>query len=674
MTTLTSPATTHPGAESQASPANPRWARPALFTLLAVTALLYVWGLGASGWGNSFYSAAVQAGATSWKAFFFGSSDAANSITVDKTPLALWPMALAARIFGVNSWSILVPQALMGVATVGVLYATVRRSLAGLGGRAAASAGLLAGVVLALTPVAVLMFRFNNPDAALVLLLTLGAYGVVRAQEKASTRWLVFAAACVGLAFMAKMMQAFLVLPAFALVYLIAAPTSVRRRLWQLVLAGVAMIVSAGWWVAIVALIPASARPYVGGSQHNSVLELALGYNGFGRLNGNEAGGLGNMNREAGWGRVFAAELGGQVSWLIPAALILLVAVLWTTRRAPRTARVRAAFLTWGGWLLVTGLVFSLMQGIFHAYYAVALAPAVGALVGMGAVVLWVRRRDVLASVALSGAVAATAVWSYVLLGRTPDFQPWLRGVVLAGGLLAAAALLARTWLGRGLIATVAVAAIGFGVAGPAAYAIDTASTPHAGAIPSAGPSTGFGPGGMGRPGGGGPGGRGLPGGQPPAGFRGQPPAGFGGGQPPGGGRALRPGAMGRTGGMGGLLNGTEPSVALETALKTDAGSYTWVAATIGSNNASGYQLATGEPVMAIGGFNGSDPSPTLAQFEKYVADGKIHYFIGGGAGGGRGPGGGNGHAQQISSWVQQNFTATTVGGTTVYDLTQPKN
>ena len=687
--------TTQPSRADEAvtreSPQAPRWARPALIALLAATAVLYLWGLGASGWANSYYSAAVQAGATSWKAFFFGASDAAGAITVDKTPLALWPMALAARTFGVNSWSILVPQALMGMATVGVLYAAVRRSLGGPGGlgeRTAAVAGLLAGTALALTPVAVLMFRFNNPDALLVLLLTLGAYGVVRAQERASTRWLLFAASMVGLGFLAKMLQAFLVLPVFALVYLITAAAPLRRRLWQLVLAAGALVVSAGWWVAIVALVPASARPYVGGSQHNSVLELALGYNGLSRLNGSEAGGLGNTNREAGWGRVFATEMGGQISWLVPAALIMLAAVLWATRRAPRADRVRAAFLIWGGWLLLTGAVFSLMQGIFHAYYSVALAPAVGALVGMGAAVLWRRRGDAVAVAALAAAVAVTAVWSYVLLGRTPDFAPGLRGAVLIGGLLAAAVLLlllARGRLTRRLVGTAALVAVVSALAGPAAYAVDTAGTPHAGAIPAAGPASARGPGGPGGPGRpDGPGARppgtaqapgfagvpGGPGGQPLGGGAGRGgPGGFPGGTGtapgfPGG--AGRPGAGG-PGGPGGLLNAAKPGSELTTLLETRADSFTWVAAAVGSNNASGYQLATGKPVMAVGGFNGSDPSPTLAQFKEYVAEGKIHYFIGGGMM----RGGGTGYAQQISGWVAENFTARTVDGVTVYDLTR---
>ena len=427
-----------PPAAARARPR--RWERRALLALLVATAVLYLCGLGRSGWANSFYSAAAQAGSASWKAFFYGSSDAASSITVDKTPASLWVMALSVRIFGLSSWSILVPQALMGVGSVALLYATVKRW-------SGPVAGLIAGAVLALTPVAVLMFRFNNPDALLVLVLIAAAYATVRATERASARWLVLAGALVGAGFLTKMLQALLVVPALAVVYLVAAPTTVRRRIGHLLAGGLALLVSAGWWVAIVELVPASARPYIGGSQHNSILELILGYNGLGRLTGDETGSVGGggfggtgMWGQTGLGRLFDSEIGGQVAWLLPAALILLVAGLIMTGRRPRTDRTRAALLLWGGWLLVTGLTFSFMAGIFHAYYTVALAPAIGALVGIGATVLWRRREG---AVVLAITLAVTAAWSYVLLERSAEFLPWLAPVVLAGGLAVALGLAA---------------------------------------------------------------------------------------------------------------------------------------------------------------------------------------------------------------------------------------
>ena len=664
-------------------PDDPAWVRPSLFALLLGTALLYIWGLGASGWANSFYSAAVQAGTKSWKAFFFGSSDAANFITVDKPPASLWVMEISARIFGVNAWSILVPQALEGVATVAFLYATVRRWFT-------PAAGLLAGAILALTPVAVLMFRFNNPDALLVLLLTIAAYAVTRALEAGSTRWLVLAGSLVGFGFLAKMMQAFLVVPAFALVYLLAAPTPLRRRIWQLLLAGVAMFVAAAWWVVAVVLTPAADRPYIGGSQHNSILELIFGYNGFGRLTGNETGsvtggGLGGgaavggaaVGRGGGggggggsqWGptgltRLFGSEMGTQISWLIPAALVLMVGALWVSRREARTSRLRAATVLWGATLLCIGLTISLSKGIIHPYYTVALAPAIGAIVGIGATALWHSRERLTSRIMLAGAIAVTAWWAYVLLGRTTTFDTWLRPTIVLVGLAAGAAVLAIGHVKRSIAVAVATGSIFTAIGAPVAYALDTASTPHSGSIPSAGPAGQGGFGGKGGPGGaGGFGGRGGPGG-----FAGAPGGRTGtGGAPTAPQGAFAP-PTGTAGGAGALLGSSTPSAALTAALKANASAYTWVAAAIGSNSASGYQLASGEPVMAIGGFNGSDPSPTLAQFEKLVGEGKIHYFISGSVGT---PNGGSNASSDISSWVSSHYTAVTIGGTTVYDLTK---
>lgn len=704
---------------------DPRWVRPVLLALLAVTAVLYLWNLGASGWGNSFYSAAAQAGSVNWEAFFYGSSDAANSITVDKTPASLWIMALSVKLFGLNSWSILVPEALMGVGTVGLLYATVRRAMnlrtvmrfdddgqpqeVAAPSWTAPTAGLLAGAIMALTPVAVLMFKFNNPEALLVLLLVAAVYAFTRACEKASTWWLVAVGALIGFGFLTKMLQALLIVPVLAIVYLVVAPNRLRTRFLQLLAAGLSLLVSAGWWIAIVELMPSSMRPYIGGSQTNSIMELVLGYNGLGRLTGNEVGSVtpgggatggpggaggpgGSMWGETGIGRMFNSEIGGQVAWLIPAAVILGLAGLWLTRRAKRTDSTRTALLVWGGWLAVTVLTFSFMQGIFHAYYTVALAPAIGAVVGIGAVLLWERRDSVAAGAALAVAMLVTAVWAFVLLNRSSDFLPWLAPLVLVAGIVLAMAFAAVSYLPARAALAVAAAAIIVALAGPTAYAVQTATTAHSGSIPTAGPAVA---GGMGGPGGmRGPGAQGGPGGlngppgtgtgtgalpfAPPTGaqgFPGVPPQGLGQtqtapGTATGPNGAAAQGGPGGQGGAGGLLSGSNPSATVTAMLQQDAQNYTWVAAAIGSQNASGYQLATQDPVMPIGGFNGSDPSPTLSEFQQLVAQGKIHYFIGGSGGG---PGGQSGTSSSISTWVQQNYTAQTIDGTTLYDLTQPK-
>src|SRR5882762_3794196 len=257
-------------AQTTAATRTDRWPRWALAVLLAATAVLYLWNLSASGYGNTFYAAAAQAGSQSWSAWFFGSLDAQNFITVDKPPASLWVTGLSVRLFGTNSWSVMAPQALMGVAAVAVLYCAARRAFTD--PNQGAAAGLLAGAVLAGTPAAALMFRFNNPDALLALLLTVAAYCLMRATPAASWRWLLLVGVAMGFAFLAKMLQGFLVLPGFGLAYLLFAPTSWPKRVLHLLGAVGALIAAAGWWVLAVQLTPASARPYIGGSTDNTVL------------------------------------------------------------------------------------------------------------------------------------------------------------------------------------------------------------------------------------------------------------------------------------------------------------------------------------------------------------------------------------------------------------------
>ena len=683
-------------------PEDPAWARPALLALLAATAVLYLVGLSRNGGANAFYAAAVQAGTKSWKAAFFGSFDAANFITVDKPPASLWVMEISARIFGLNSWSLLVPQALEGVATVGVLYATVRRWFG-------PAAGLIAGAVLAVTPVAALMFRYDNPDALLVLLLVLAAYTITRALESGQTRWLALSGALLGFGFLTKMLQAFLVLPVFALVYLTAGPPRLGRRIWQLLVGAAAVVVAAGWWVVIVMLTPAADRPYVGGSTNDNILQLTFGYNGLGRLNGNETGSVGPATRStaafggpAGITRLFSSSMGSQASWLIPAAVIGLVALLWLSRRSLRTDRTRAAALVWGGWLVLTGLVFSYMSGIIHPYYTIALAPAIGALTGIAAVTLWRIRDRMAARLTLTAMLAVTAAWAWVLLERSPGWYPWLRVVVVVLAALGAAGFIMAgraagghrsreggfaglTLVGRGrrFLTTAAVSlAVIAGLAGPLAYSSSTAATTYTGAIPVAGPAAA---GGLGASRGfGGAGGGGFPrsgeGRFPGGGFAGGGAAGAGatgtgsasaGGQPVAG---RVPGGAGGAGGRGfagggGLGRNTQANSTLTKLLKNGAVDYTWAAATVGAESAAPLQLASGDPIMAIGGFNGTDPAPTLAQFEKLVSEHEVHYFVGQNQ---ASFGGGTGDAAQITAWVEKHFTSQTVAGITVYNLTSP--
>lgn len=624
-------------------PSHPRWAAPALTGLLLATAAFWMIGLSSNGWGNSFYSAAVQAGTQSWKAFLFGSSDAANTITVDKPPASLWVMEISTRLFGVNSLAIQLPQVLLGVASVALLYAAVRRPFG-------PAAGLIAGALLALTPVATLMFRYNNPDALLVFLMVAAVWALLRGIDSGRIRWVVLCGTLIGLGFLTKQLQVALIMPGLAVAYLLAAPHRLLTRALHLLAGFAAAVVAAGWWVALVELWPASDRPYIGGSSNNSFLQLTLGYNGLGRILGGDAGGGGGlpspppgsgpggpggpggpMFGQAGITRLFSGESGSQISWLLPAALLLLVAGLVLCGRAPRTDPRRASYIAWGGWLLVTGLVFSFMSGIFHDYYTIALAPGVAAVVGIGSVHLWQHRDKRWVTLLLAVAVAVTTAWAWVLLGRAPDFIPALRWIVVILGTVAAILFvvgairpgwtLARRDLKTGAAGLAVIAAL----AGPVAYCIQTVSTAHSGPIIVAGPSKN---GGMPE----------FPGDRP-------------------------------------MPGQSKPSDEVSRMMAANSDDYTWVAAATGSLEASGYQLATGDPVMPIGGFAGADPAPTLQQFQQYVGDGRIHYYLESSHPGM--PSFDNAsdspsESALIGDWVKQHYTPTIVDGVTLYDLTSP--
>ena len=389
-------------------PARPsRWDRTGLAVLLIGTAVMYLWNITVNGMGNQFYAGAAQAGSRNWEALLFGSLDSANFITVDKPPVSQWVMGLSGQLFGFSSASMLIPEALMAVATVALLYAAVARIC---GPRA----GLLAGAALALTPVAALMFRFNNPDAAMVLLMMASAYCTVRALERASGKWLAWAGVALGFAFLAKMLEGLLVVPAVGVVYLLAAPTTLRTRILHLLGAMAAFLVSAGWFVVLTLVWPASSRPYIAGSTDNSFMDLVLGYNGVARVAGGNhmnmgpsdplgnsvgnqlrhAGGFGGMDQHQGLSRLFAGEFGFEIGWLIPAALLALVLVLISRGRAARTDDIRAGALLFGAWLVIDGLLLSYMKGMVHPYYCLSLAPAVAGTVAIGAHEMWEHRQS----------------------------------------------------------------------------------------------------------------------------------------------------------------------------------------------------------------------------------------------------------------------------------------
>jgi len=605
------------------------WERVTLAILLLLTAVMYLWNITINGMGNKFYGSAAWAGSQNWQALLFGSLDPRNFITVDKPPVSQWVMGLSGQIFGFSSASMLIPQALMGVASVALLYSAVRRI-------SGPSAGLLAGAALALTPVDALMFRFNDPDAVMVLLMVASAYCTVRAVQHASARWIALAGVALGFAFLAKMLEGLIVMPALGVAYLVAAPTSLRRRLLHLLGALAAFGVAAGWFVVLTLVWPASSRPYIAGSTNNNFMNLVLGYNGLARVLGHQGFDFdsppsgpgaeafpdgGHWHESQGLARLFTGEFGFQIGWLLPAALLAVVLVLISRGRAPRTDAVRAGVVMFGGWLVVSGLVLSFMRGMHNMippYYCMSLAPAVAAMFAIGVAEMWRHRASRAHRIGLATLVLAAGVWSWWTLGRSAGWLPPLRWVILVVTVVAAAALLRspssdthRRWA----VVPLTLALIG-GLAGPTAYAIATIGQPHGAGGAWVGPAS----------------------------------------QDPGN----RPGWW---------QDVDDPQLdAMLRATHTE-----WSAAIKRASPAAALELSTRTPVMAVGGFSGIDPVPTLSQFQNYVAHHQIGYYIVPDPNNDRFPVGRDAHTD-ITNWVAANFKSTKVGSDTVYDLTAPLN
>jgi 4-amino-4-deoxy-L-arabinose transferase-like glycosyltransferase len=635
--------------------------RSALAGLLVAAGLLYSLGLSASGWANAYYSAASQAGALSWRAMLFGGLDPSGGITVDKPPASLWLAALWVRTFGLSTQSLLLPQALCGVVSVALLYGAVRRQAltlvpgsrrTGATGAAnehdpsrearAAAVGLVAAGTLALTPVVTLMARYNNPDALMVTLSVGAAYALVRSvgSARGGGGWLALAGALLGLAFLTKLLQAWLVLPAFVAVALVAGAGPLSRRLARVLGAAAAMIAAAGWWVLLVQLTPAADRPWIGGSQHNSVLELALGYNGLGRVTGQEGGGgAADIARPANWLRLFGTWA-PEASWLLPAAVVALVSGWVLTRGRSRRDPVRAGLLLWGAWLFGAGVVLSSLRGISHSYYAVQLAPAIAGAVALGGALLWQHAWSP-AGVAwprrvLAGGVVVTALWSVGLLFSRPGWPLGTAPVVLIAATVVALGLVTagRAPTGRPAVPSpaappaaeppssapgwtkrlVSVAAVAALLIGPATWSVATAQAMHRGSNVVSGPGV----------------------------------------------------AASRT--PAGISPGSTSTARLPTELvdtvRAGAPGYDWAAAVVG-RRAADLQLASGAPVWALGGFNGGDPHPTVDAFIAAVAAHRVHYLALQGR-----PGGGSSPSAQIERWASQRAPVQAMGEWFLIDLT----
>ncbi|MEV7343036.1 glycosyltransferase family 39 protein [Streptomyces sp. NPDC093544] len=681
----------------------PRWSLPALIAVLLLAGILYSWSLSSSGL-NSFYSAAVFSGTQSWKAWFFGSLDAGNFLTVDKPPVVLMVMGLSCRVFGFGTWQMMAPLIASALGTIWILHSSVKRVF----GHGAA---LVAALVLALTPITVAINRDNNPDTLLVFLMVAGAALALRATRDDRLLPLLGSAVCFGLAFNTKMLQGYIALPAVFAVYLYASKLGWKKKAVNLALAAVALAVSSLWWAAAVSLVPASDRPYIGGSTDGSAWNLIMGYNGFGRVFGGDGngaggggGGGGTFAGTAGIGRMFNDVLGGQISWLLPFAGIALVGGLVLCGRAPRTDLTRAALVLWGGWTALHFLTFSMAEGTMHPYYTTALAPGIAALCGGGgALLLRAFRTDKKWAWVLPAGLAVTAIWAVVLLRRTTDWNTWLWPAITVVMVLAIVGLLVfRSGHRARLLTASVVAAIVASIAGPAAYAASVPSGTGGGmggTNPTAGPSTGGGGfgGGGGRPGGGAAVAGGQAGGQAggrggQAGGTGTPPSGMpsgapGGGMPggqqggarPGGGTGTPPNGAGGTGaagaagggaaggqrgamggGMGGAMGGRESQgsdTALISYLEKNRDGAKWLLAVSGSQAASQLIVSTEQPVISMWGFTGTDQAMTLAKLKELVKKGELHYVqLGGGLGGGQG--GTDSLSAEVTAWVEKNGTA----------------
>ncbi len=645
----------------------PAWSKAGFGAILALAAFLTLWGLSRNGYSNEYYAAAVRSASESWKAMFFGSLDPSSFITVDKPPLSIWLMGLSTRIFGFSSFAMLMPQALCSVASVALLHGTVKRV-------AGPSAALAAGLVLAVTPISVAIARVNNPDALMILLLVGSAYLLVRALESGKTKFLAWCGVLVGLAFMTKMLQGWMVLPALALTYFAFGPGGLVRRAGQLLVALATTVAVSAAWPLAVQLWPGS-KPYIGGSTDGSAWDLILGYNGLGRLTGESGGGGGgaSFGGTAGWLRMFNEQVGGQIAWLLPLAAVGLVAGLWMTRRAPRTDLRRAGLVLFGLWGVVHVGIFSLAEGTFHPYYTSALAPAVAALVGIGVVMLFKSARTSWVALgALDLSVAGTAVLSMELLGRTTDAPAWAQAMVPAAAVVAivlSPTLRSARPVARKLVAIGAVAGTLALLAGPTSYSVANLGRSLNGNNVLAGPAGASSMGGMGggRMGGG------------PGGQMGTPPTGAMGGTPPAGAMGGAPAASTATatqdsaaasttgtattsadtqatrdsgGGMGGGVSSDVISY-----LEANQGSAKYLLAATGSQTTASVIIQTGKAVVTIGGFSGSDPAPTVSQLAQMVESGELKYVLIGGQGGGRGG------SSEITTWVQEH-------GTTVTDVT----
>ena len=655
----------------------PLWRRLALAVVMLVSIFMNFYQLGQNGFGNLYYASAIRSMLDSWHNFFFVSFDPGGFVSIDKPPLGFWLQAASAKILGFTPFSIFLPQALAGVLSVLLLYYLVRCHFG-------VVAGLLAALALAISPISVLTNRNNTIDSTLVLVMLLGAWAVLRAAQSGKLRWLLLCAVFVGLGFNIKMLEAYLVVPAYGLLYLLAAPRRIWVRIGHLTLAALLLLTISLSWAVAVDLTKAASRPYVGSSQNNSEISLALGYNGIQRLlgqfgfGGNNAGSSrsGNTTRQfptsgsnsgtftgdfpqvgtgssgqpsqsvgsgSGGGggssgmfntgnpgllRLFNEPLGGQIVWLLPMALLGMLALAWQRRPRFREDRQQQSLLLWGTWLLTMAVFFSVAT-FFHQYYLSTFAPAICALFGIGVVVMWQDyRRSGWRGWLLPLALLLTALEQIHIIMSDPSWGTWLIPLIaipcaIAAVILFAARLIPRLRLNARVLAPALGIALLALMLTSAVWSTIPVLADETASLPVAGASGQF------------------------------------------------------TGGQG--VRSTVDT-ALISYLEAHKGSAKYLVAVASSNEADSIILETNQPVMALGGFSGSDPILTTTQLAALVKSGAVRYFLLNGSGGG-GPGGSSQsalitwitqHSKTVSSsqWQSSSTSSGSSGAEQLYEIT----
>ncbi|MBA2396506.1 MAG: glycosyltransferase family 39 protein [Ktedonobacteraceae bacterium] len=644
---------------------SPLWQRLLLGVVILISLFMNFFQLGQSGFGNLFYASGVRSMLDSWHNFFFVSYDPGGFVTIDKPALGFWLQTISAKLFGFTPFSIYLPQALSGVCAIILLYFLVKRHFG-------VVAGLLAALALAVSPISVVTNRNNTIDSTLALALLLGAWAVLRAAETGKLRWLLLSAAFVGIGFNIKMAEAYLVIPAFGVLYLLAAPRTIWTRIWHLGLALLVLLAISAAWIVTVDQTPASQRPYVGSTQDNSEISLATGYNGLNRILGRSFGGggrgagrntgttttsstpagtqAGGTNAGArftvgaafggGGGpfRLFQASLGSQIGWLLPLAIAGMLALAWQRRWRFQVDSQQKSLLLWGMWLLTMGIYFS-VENIAHQYYLTEMAPGVAALFGIGVVVMWQEyRQPGWRGWLLPLALLATAAVQLSMLSSYPTWAQWMIPLIGILCILAALVLLIARFLPRirldtrYLVPILSVGVLALLIA-PATWSAISVIQNNESSSPTAGPT---------------------------ASERGQ---GFG-------------GALGvAAAAFGG--SATEDPMLIKY-LEMHQGTSKFIVATASSMTADGIILATNKPVMAMGGFSGSDSILTTSKLQQLISNGTVHYFLtgGGGRGGGfnindlpeqyrdiarefagRGAGGFGAGQSTLTTWITQHCT-----------------